>query len=823
VSANVSGEGAGRFGLGRRGAVLLAIALVLAIGWFVERLREGAEARAAFPLEEGRIVVAGIAAPVEIYRDSRGIPHIQAASDVDAYFGWGFAHAQDRLAQMLWLLMSARGRTAEIVGVAGLEADRWARTLGWGALGDRQFERLDERLKVLLTAYAAGVNARVARIRDGRVAPPIALEGAELPADLWQPSDSLAILKFYGWGLADTVDVSLVLRDITAYLGSRAARPFFPLDGEESPSPFQGVLASGKALNRSAATPTAGLERLRRVLGANGRAVGSSAWVLGGKHTESGYPILAADSHLETTAPPLLHASHVRGAEFDVAGAAIPGVPVIWTGHNQRVAWASTSARVVTVDLYNETLGESNPSGYHDGRSWRDLEERVEVIGIRGRAEEELTVRSTGHGPLVDTLLAGETEPLSLAWVGARDDINSALASMSKLARARDATELRQALAGHHEPPLAVAYADQHGAGGVQIAAWIPVRALPTDLVPLPGRARWYDWQGRLDFEELPSQRLRSGRGWVIAADNPIARHRSTEKIDWLWRSGVRAERIHALLESKTTRGKIDLRGMSELQSDVGSQVANSLVGMVLEAAGPVEQLSVEAQEIAQVLAAWDGSSESDSVGAAAYHVFVERLASEVFDFVIGEDLAARYRALPQIDGSKVVFALVRSAADNDPAAALDADSLQKIARESLRETWLRLSFELGANREKWRWGRLHRLSFRPFGDSRSGSNFSGLSDLPYGGSGNTVNTAELARPDDFGVRVASIFRMVVDAGSLDQALTAIAPGQSEHPHHPHFNDSLDDWLAGHSSLLVTDRLLVRESGARRLVLEPLP
>jgi len=823
VSANPSGEGAGGFGLSRRAAVLVAIALLLGIGLLVENLREGAAARAAFPLEEGRIVVAGIAEPVEIYRDSRGIPHIQAANEVDAYFGWGFAHAQDRLAQMLWLLMSARGRTAEIVGVEGLEADRWARTLAWGALGDRQFEQLDERLKELLTAYAAGVNARLARIRDGRVAPPIALEGASLPVDLWQPSDSLAILKFYGWGLADTVDVSLVLRDITAYLGSRAARPFFPLGGEESPSPFQGVLASGKALKRSATKPTVGLERLRRVLGVNGRAVGSSAWVLGGKHTESGYPILAADSHLEATAPSLLHVSHVHGAEFDVAGAAVPGVPVIWTGHNQRVAWASTSARVATVDLYKETIGESNSNRYHDGRSWRDLEERVEVIGIRGRAEEALTVRSTGHGPLVDGLLDGETEPLSLAWVGARDDVNSALASMSKLARARDATELRQALADHHEPPLAVAYADQGGAGGVQVAAWIPVRALPTDLVPLPGRARWYDWQGSLDFEQLPAEQIRSGRGWAIAADNPIARRSSSDKIDWLWRSGARAARVHALLESKTTRGKIDLRGMSKLQSDVGSQVAKSLVGMALEAAGPVELLSVESQEIAQLLGAWDGSSEPDSVGAAAYHVFVERLTSEVFDFVIGEELAARYRALPQVDGSKVVFALVRSAADNDPAAALNPDSLREIARGSLRETWLRLSFELGANRGKWRWGGLHRLSFRAFGDSRNGSSFIGLSDLPYGGSGNTINTAELVSPGDFAVRVASIFRMVVDAGSLDQALTAIAPGQSEHPRHPHFSDGLDDWLAGHSSLLVTDRLLVRESGARQLVLEPLP
>jgi penicillin amidase len=790
---------------------------------YVEKLRDGAEARAAFPLEAGRSAVAGIAAPVEIYRDARGIPHIQASSDLDAYFGWGFAHAQDRLAQMLWLLMSARGRTAEIVGTAGLEADRWARTLDWGGLADRQYERLDADSQALLIAYAAGVNARLERIRSGRVALPIGLQGAALPADLWQPSDSLAIAKFYSWALADSVAASLVLRDITAYLGSRAARPFFPSVGEDPPSPFPGVLASGGPRGRFASTPIAGLERLRRVLGLNGRAVGSSAWVLGGNHTESGYPILAADSHLEVTVPPLLHVVHVRGSEFDVAGTAVPGLPVVWTGHNQRVAWASTSARVATIDLYNETLGESNSNRYHDGKGWRDLEQRVEVIAVDGRADEELTVRSTGHGPLVEGLIAGETEPLSLAWVGAREDVNSAFSSMSQLARARDAGELQRALKGHHEPPIAVAYADRGGAGGVQVAAWVPVRALPTDLVPLPGRARWYDWQGRLDFEQLPAQQLRSGRDWVIAADNPLPRQHSGEKIDWLWRTGVRARRIHALLESQAKLGKIDLRGMSQLQSDVGSQSALPAVALGLELAGPVEDLSVESQEIARLLAAWDGGSEPESVGAAAYHVFVEQLASAVFDLLLGEELANRYRALPQVDTSSVAFALIRSAIEDDPAAALELDNLREVVRDSLRETWLRLSFELGANREKWRWGLLHRLSFRPFGDSRIGSNLVDLTGIPYGGSGDTVNTAEFAKPGDFVVRVASVFRMVVDAGSLDQSLTAIAPGQSEHPQHPHFSDGLGDWLAGNSALLVTDRLLVRESGDRQLVLEPLP
>ncbi len=823
MSAAQRGDRNAGFGLGRRGAILLAVALVLSAGLYAERLRENAQARAAFPLESGRIAVAGLTAPVEIYRDSRGVPHIEADNELDAYFGWGYVHAQDRLAQMLWLLMRARGRTAAIVGPKGLESDRWARTLGLGALADRQFEQLDEASKALLVAYAAGVNARLTRIRDGRVSPPVALEGATLPADLWQPSDSLAILKLYGWDLSDTVDVSLVLRDITAYLGSRAARPFFPSADEDRTSPFPGVLARADAPNRSATRPTPGLAQLRRALGLDGRSVGSSAWVLGGEHTESGHPILAADSHLEVTAPALLHVVQVHGAGFDVAGTAVPGVPVIWTGHNQQVAWASTNARVATIDLYNETLGGPESNRYHDGKQWRDLAQRTERIEVRGHEAETLVVRSTGHGPLVDGLLAGEAEPLSLAWVGARDDVHSALTSLSKLARARDASEVRKALAEHHEPPLVVAYADPAGAGGVQVAAWIPMRALPTDLVPLPGRARWYDWQGSVPFERLPAEPIRSGRGWVIAADNPIARRDATEKIDWLWRSGVRAERIQALLEAKTQLGKFDLRGMSELQADTGSEVAMRLLATALELAGPVEQLSVESQEIVQLLRDWDGISGTESAGAAAYHVFADRLTSEVFDLVLGKELSASYRALPQVDTSSVVLALVRSAADKDPAAAIDVDRMRDLVRNSLRETWLRLSYELGANRRKWGWGRLHRLSFRPFGDALAGPDFAALSEIPYGGSGDTINTGEFLEPRGFTVRVASLFRMVVDAGSLDHALTALAPGESEHPGHPHFSDGLDDWLAGHSVLLVTDRLLVRESGDRQLVLEPMP
>lgn len=95
--------------------------------------------------------------------------------------------------------------------------------------------------------------------------------------------------------------------------------------------------------------------------------------------------------------------------------------------------------------------------------------------------------------------------------------------------------------------------------------------------------------------------------------------------------------------------------------------------------------------------------------------------------------------------------------------------------------------------------------------------------ELPYGGSSDSVNTGEFQNSDTFDVRVASTFRIVVDVGSLDKSLVAIAPGQSEHPQHPHYRDNLPDWLRGHAGLMTSDKVLVREFGPRILTLQPAP
>ena len=72
-------------------------------------------------------------------------------------------------------------------------------------------------------------------------------------------------------------------------------------------------------------------------------------------------------------------------------------------------------------------------------------------------------------------------------------------------------------------------------------------------------------------------------------------------------------------------------------------------------------------------------------------------------------------------------------------------------------------------------------------------------------------------------MRLASTYRFAVDAGNLARSLSALAPGQSEHPGHPHYVDSLRPWLDGRFHVLATARPLAEEELSARLVLEPIP
>ncbi|MDJ0867896.1 MAG: penicillin acylase family protein [Myxococcota bacterium] len=803
----------------RSGPARLWIALLL-LGVVVLAGREALQRRAqqrALPPREGALRIAGLGAAVTVLRDGRGIPHLRARSERDALVALGYVHAQDRLAQMEWLRRSAQGRTAEVIGADGLAADRLARTLGTARSAAERAERLDPDTRRALEAYAAGVNARIDRIESGATARPALLAQLDVPLAPWTPADSIAVVKQLAWALGGSFEGTLVLDDLVQKLGGFGARPFFPpgAAGDLVPVPERPAVQA-RAPERPPPLP------VRRALGLGGRSVGSSAWVVSGAIAEQGRPLLAADLHLPPTAPSLLYEAHWRAADAEVAGVTIPGAPVFWIGHNGRVAWAATEARCAVVDVYRETLDPDDPERYRVGSKWRSVARREERIGVRGASDELWVVRSTARGPLLGALAGEDAAPLALAWPGSRD--GDGLGALLRAARARDAAEFRRALADHHEPALLFVYADLRGAGGRQLAGWIPRRSMASGLQPVPGRSRWYEWRERIPFDALPHATLAGGADWLIAADNPLSERAGEAPLEWWWRSGERARRIDALLRQARAQGGIEAETLAAIQRDQVVAAARERVRLALDLAGELDSLPPEAGAVAEILAGWDGDAAAGSVGAAAWHMLGTQLVRELLEARIGPDLTSRYLRLRGVQLETLADAIFDAALSPSGADALaQPGQVREALRAGLRSTGLALRVRLGTDPQRWSWGRLHQLRFEPYGwmprtlaPPLGGSR-------PYGGNGATVAVGEFDPLDPFEVRVVSAYRFVVDLADADLALSALVPGSSEHPGDPLAVAGLERWLGGRPALLATNPLLVDETARTRLSLSPAP
>ena len=147
--------------------------------------------RAALPDLTRDIAVAGLDGAVSLYRDALGIPHVEAVSASDAFFGQGFAAAQDRLWQMDLDRHKAHGRSAEVLGPAALDADVLVRRLGLAASAQADYASVSPGARAMLDAYAAGVNAFLATTRSL----PIEHRLLDLSPEPWLPWHCLSVFK----------------------------------------------------------------------------------------------------------------------------------------------------------------------------------------------------------------------------------------------------------------------------------------------------------------------------------------------------------------------------------------------------------------------------------------------------------------------------------------------------------------------------------------------------------------------------------------------------------------------------------------------------
>jgi penicillin amidase len=727
------------------------------------------------------------AASVEIIRDRWGIPHVYADSDDDLFFGYGFAMGQDRLWQLDYLRRKAHGRLSEILGPDGLELDTVARTVGINRIAAEEVQRLPDETSRRLLAFSRGINAAMDEASENL---PIEFDLLDYKPEPWAPVDSIAIWAEFRWYLTGRLPVIVLPELAMRSLG----------DG-----PLYGAFLTGEAEDESILPPGSypprrgGGDPVGVVVSDPDEGLGSNNWVIGGKLSASGKPIVASDPHIAFASVSCWYEAHLSGAGFNTVGSGYAGVPGLMFGRNERVAWGLTNNICAQRDLYREREDPAHPGSFQYDGGWEPWTEIEEPIVVRGADTVVKTIRLSRNGPIVDELLPGpaqDTGPVAFRWMGHEpcDEITG----MLDMAIAGSADEFREAMRSWVVPTLSIGFADVDGHIGYQSIGRLPIKE-NWGRGYRPGWDPDHQWQESIPYDGMPSV-SDPVEGWVRSANNRTAPDDFPYPLSGVWSSGYRAKRVRNMIEAGTAHTREDL---ARMQLDTLSLRAVDGVPGLLELLKDADD--PKTVEALVILGAWDRRMEPDSVGASIFELF--------FDAWVREVAGARF------DGDAV--ALLASATSGLSTELLSVDrhgwflngDRAKAAGRAMTTTLDALSKRLGPDMSSWQWGRMHTVALDHKLSAR-GEIFSTLDrgGDPVGGSGITV--CNTGFDPNYLAGMGANYRLNADLADPEGLWAVDAAGQSGHPGSPNYCDQLASWLVADLHYLPLDRARV-ESEAR--------
>ena len=763
--------------------------------------------------------VAGLQKPVTVRRDGRGIPYIEAASEADLFFAQGFVMASDRLWQMDLYRRFARGETAEIFGAARLEEDKRWRRFGFAAIAEQTLTTTAPEVKAALENYARGVNAYIATL-DAKTLPP-EFQILQYSPRQWQPTDSIVIGAILSDGLSTTwtddlrkASVKDLPKDKFDLLYDPQSRDDVLLIGKDSDSPKSKVqspkskVQSLKVKIRSPKSETlnfiAQVEKLRKesleMLGIYAENLSASNnWVISGKRTLDGKPIIANDPHLQAAQPGIWYLVNLSAPGFHAAGVTLAGSPGVILGHNENIGWGATNVGPDAQDLYVETFNDKGE--YKTPNGFIKPTTRIEEIKVRENPLkpdtriEKLEVVNTRHGVIV-----AETggKRYALNWT-AFDPQSSTLDAFYFLNKAKDWTEFQSALKRYGGATQNFVYADGQGNIGWYAAGKIPIRRSGDGSLPYDGAGDAGDWTGFIPFEELPHL-YNPPENFIVTANQRTVGD-SYQYHDIYARVFVpfRARRIYDLIAANP---KMTLDAAGDIQMDTFS-ILNSRF------AREIVKQKAASDETLKILQGWDGRMASDSQAALLINEIRIAFRNRILNDALGAERAAQFGWAN--DGNWEDKILLTQPKNWLPKGFSSYAELFKACEIEVREKLIK---QIGIDRAQWTWGNSGKIRFpHPLVVAPLiGLQFD-VKSLPLKGSGGAAATPNV------GASVS--MRFLASPDNWDQTRHVIPTGESGIPNSPHWADQIDNWYNGSTPVFPFSKAATEKATIETLVLKP--
>ncbi|NGP75379.1 penicillin acylase family protein [Balneolaceae bacterium YR4-1] len=718
---------------------------------------------------------------VKVYYDEHQIPHIFAQNDHDLYFAQGFITARDRLWQMELQTYAAAGRLSEFLGPRTVSYDRYQRRIGMGYAAEQALKGIskNEKTRKAVEAYSAGVNAWI-----GQLSPkdyPLEYKIMNFEPGEWTPLRCALLFKNMTYTLAGR-NSDMRMSNTRAYLGDSfisevmdldpswndptipADTPwdFKPLEVQKPQSNFQPSIAED--------LPPFQPDPMN----------GSNNWAVSGEKTESGYPILANDPHLNMTLPSIWYALQLHSPNINAMGVTLPGAPSVIIGFNEDIAWGTTNVGADVWDWYEIEFRDSTLAEYRYDGEWRETTQRVEEIKVKGAETNIDTVFYTHHGPVVqdfsgEALRSDVPKYHAMRWIAYEEsnEVNYFL----KINSAKNYEDYRNALRDFKSPAQNWVFADRKDIA-LTVTGQYPLKWENQGRFISDGSDPLYDWQGWVPFEQIPSIK-NPERGFVSSANQDPTGSEYPYYLDDDFAPFERGKRINDRLTAMDGITKEDMQG---LQLDNYSYHAAKVLPVMLENLN-IDTLSGTREETLSLLEEWDYYNNAAEVAPSIFKYWWDALFSEIWS----DEYNSVEAGMSWPDRDQVAY-LVLNRPDlpwYDNIQTDEKETLKDLINSSFLKALNSLEEEFGSYGNSWQWGYVSETDINHLANLPG----FGKTNLFTGGGTESVNATRSSHGPSW--------RMIVELGPEIKGYGIYPGGQSGNPGSPFYENMIDDWNAG--------------------------
>jgi len=726
------------------------------------------------------IELPGIKEEVNLQIDSLLIPHIYAKNDEDLYYVQGYMHAFHRLWQMEFQIMSTSGRLSEIFGERALSIDRESRRKGllYAAKNTLEISKKDLETLKYIQAYTNGINDYILSCDIQNL--PIEYKLLNYKPEKWTILKSFLLMEQMSDMLSrrnqdieDTYLLEILGKEEYDFLFPEIHQEVDPIIPRNTNFQF-----TPKKLTRKRDTiyPKISIdETLKKPDPYNG----SNNFAISGKRTKNGNPILGSQPDLSLNLPSIWYAVHLNSPTVNTMGVSLPGAPGVIIGFNDSIAWGETNATRDVVDFYKIKFKDNKRKEYLFDGKWLKTEKIIEKFKVKNTNPFYDTIIFTHHGPITyDINFLGNNDKVNLAMRWIAHDSSIEYKTFFKLNRAKNISDIKEALSYFDGPAQNFAYATTEGDIGMTIAGKFPIKWKEQGKFLLDGSNRDHEWSGYIPFEHALTM-INPKRNYVSSANQ----HPSDKSYPYYTYSHnyeyYRGRRLNERLE---TILNATIEDAKSIQNDNFNYTAYEILPVLLEKIDTIN-FDDNKKSYFDKLKKWDYFSNTISIEASIFetwHYFLRKKIWDEFDTIKFD-----YRRPSNYN----TFYLMK----NFPELKYyDIVSTEKT--ENLSDI-INLSFELMKDSiDNWKKSNSNDIAWKNYKNTTIRhllriNDFS-VSNINIGGNRNILNAASKYHGPSW--------RMIVELDPKGTKAWGIYPGgQSGNPGNINYSLMIQDWAVG--------------------------